>query len=311
MHESGLDAVEPATSFHRKTSRYRGSYINITLFLITALSTTAFGVSVVESFGRRQPIQLEGIFNGYSLLWQHDPFFWRGLYFSIPLLVILLAHEFGHYIASRRSHVDATLPYFLPSPLLLGTFGAFIRIRSPIFSRKQLFDIGISGPVAGFAVLLPVLLYGVSHSKPLPVGAADGAVILGTPLVMRVAELIAFGTTPQHMTWHPFAVAAWAGLLATAINLIPMGQLDGGHILYAVLGDRWHRIVSTALIIVLAGLGFIYWAWWIWAVAAFFLGRRHPLVYDKRPVERGRVVLSVAGLAIFVLSLVVVPVVIR
>jgi membrane-associated protease RseP (regulator of RpoE activity) len=201
------------------------------------------------------------------------------------------------------------LPYFLPSPMLFGTFGAFIRIRSPIYSRKSLFDIGIAGPLAGFVVLLPFLIAGVCMSRVVPGIATRGPFVFGTPVALRLIEWMRFPhASPAGISLHPMAMAAWAGLLATAFNLLPMGQLDGGHILYAVFGQRGHRIISTSVIAALALLGFLYWPWWFWGAVMFFLGRRHPLVYDSTPVSRTRVMLSAVALLIFLLSFSVVPV---
>lgn len=292
----------------RRLFRNQGWILNALLFLATFLSTTAFGMSVTMSFHAARPLALDGIFAGYVALWHGDPRFWHGLYFSLPLLAILLSHELGHYIACRRNGVDATLPFFLPSPVLLGTMGAFIRIKSPIYSRKELFDIGVSGPVAGFIVLLPFLFVGSAWSRPIHGGIGPDTFSLGLPLAMRAAERLTLGAIPSTCALHPFAVAAWAGLLATAMNLIPMGQLDGGHILYAAAGERWHRWFSFLFLAVLVGLGFMYRAWWFWAVVMFFLGRRHPLVYDRAPIEKARVALAVVAALLFAISIVVVPV---
>lgn len=284
-------------------------WVSLFLFLLTLVTTTVFGFALVESFSRGQPFDLDRLVAAYTRLAHHDPALWSGLYFSVPLLLILLAHEFGHYFLCARWEVDASPPYFLPSPMLFGTFGAFIRIRSPIYTRESLFDIGISGPVAGFVVLLPFLMAGLWMSHVSPGIASQSPFVFGTPLAIRLLELVRFpGVAPGAIVLHPMAMAAWAGLLATAFNLLPMGQLDGGHILYAVSGQRGHRLISTGLIIVLALLGFLYWPWWFWAAVMFFFGRRHPLVYDQTPVSKGRFILAVVALGLFVLSISVVPV---
>jgi membrane-associated protease RseP (regulator of RpoE activity) len=205
--------------------------------------------------------------------------------------------------------VDASLPYFLPSPTLFGTCGAFIRIRSPIYTRKGLFDIGIAGPIAGFLILLPFLAAGVFLSRRMPPGAGAPEFVLGAPIILRVLEWMFFGVTdPAKILLHPIALAAWVGLLATAMNLIPLGQLDGGHIVYALVGERWHRILSISVVGVLALLGFLYRPWWFWALITFFFLRRHPLVYDRAPLRRGRIALAIAALLIFTLSVSIVPV---
>ncbi|HMF74358.1 MAG TPA: site-2 protease family protein [Bryobacteraceae bacterium] len=293
--------------------RPRRWWLNALLFLLTLLSTTIFGSAAVRSFEAGQALDLDGVWESYQRFAHGDASIWSGLYFSTPLLLILLTHELGHYVKCRMLRVDASLPYFLPSPTLFGTLGAFIRIRSPIYTRRGLFDIGIAGPIAGFIMLAPFLLAGVFLSRPVPPGLPDGSLegpfVLGAPLILRLFEWLRFGAIdPARILLHPMALAGWVGLLATAMNLIPMGQLDGGHIVYALVGERWHRIVSTSIIGVLVLLGFLYWPWWLWAGVAFFLLRRHPLVYDRSPLSRGRIVLAVAALLIFVLSLSIVPV---
>jgi membrane-associated protease RseP (regulator of RpoE activity) len=191
---------------------------------------------------------------------------------------------------------------------LLGTLGAFIAIRSPIYQRRGLFDIGISGPVAGFAVLLPFLFVGVGNSRACPGAGAHGVFSFGAPALLRVLEAWRFpGASPHDICLHPMAMAAWAGLLATAINLLPVGQLDGGHILYATLGARWHTVVSRVVVGLMALAGFFYWPWWIWAVGMFFF-RHHPLIYDAEPLGKRRRLLAAAAVILFLLSFSIVPV---
>jgi membrane-associated protease RseP (regulator of RpoE activity) len=222
--------------------------------------------------------------------------------------LILLSHEMGHYVACRRWRVEATLPFFLPSPTLLGTLGAFIRIPSPIYSRRGLFDIGVSGPIIGFIVLLPVLAIGVWMSKIVPGVNAAGTLVFGTPLLLRLFEAVRFpGVAVQSVALHPIAVEGWAGLLATALNLLPAGQLDGGHIVYALGGEFAHKIVSRIVLLLLLGLGFFWPAWWLWAILLFFF-RRHPLIYDVEPLGGRRTMLAGFALAILIVSLAVVPV---
>jgi membrane-associated protease RseP (regulator of RpoE activity) len=283
-------------------------WANVTCIVLTVITTTLFGSALVASFGHDQPLNPDLVWQAYRRFLQGDPSIWVGLEFSIPLLVILLAHELGHYLECRRWQVDATWPYFLPSPSLFGTFGAFIRLKSPILTRVSLFDIGIAGPLAGFAVLLPFLIVGValSHANP---AVQPGPFFFGSPLVLQILERVFFPHMPSaHILLHPMAMAAWAGLLATAINLLPVGQLDGGHIVYATLGPRVHRIVSSAFVLLLAIFGFWYWTWWVWSVVLFFLGRRHPLVYDRTPIPVNRWPLVVVVCLVFLLSFSVVPV---
>ena len=287
----------------------RRGWLHLLLLVLTLLTTTVFGFALVQSFSSRQPFNPDLLVAGYFHLAVLDPALWKGLVFSGPLLLILLVHELGHYLACRVWGVDSSLPYFLPSPTLLGTFGAFIRLRSPIYSRKSLFDIGAAGPLAGFAMLLPLLFVGVSMSRIVPGIGLRSPIVLGNPIILRFAERLWFGdVSPVNISLHPLAVAAWAGLLATAINLLPVGQLDGGHIVYAALGIGWHRRLSIVSIGVLAILGFFYWPWWIWAVILFFFGRRHPLVYDRTPLPPARMALAALSLLLLLLSSSVVPV---
>lgn len=282
-------------------------WLHVVLFALTLVTTTVFGFALAGSFSRGRALNEDLIFDGYTRL-VHGQDIWTGLAYSIPLLLILLAHEFGHYVTCRRWNVDASLPYFGPSPTLLGTVGAFIRIRSPIYSRRSLFDIGVSGPLAGFALLLPFLLAGVLMSHVVHGLQADASLAFGTPLLLRAAEEMRFpGVPAADISLHPMAMAAWAGLLATAINLLPVGQLDGGHISYAVLGARAHRAVSLALLGALVVCGFLYWPWWLWASVMFFF-RRHPLIYDEESLGTGRRALGLAALLLFVVSICIVPV---
>jgi hypothetical protein len=306
--------LEPIHETARSRTGFGWWWLNALLFALTLVTTTIFGAALAESFAAARAFDLDLLWENYLRFFHGtvnhgDVSLWVGLGFSGPLLLILLAHEFGHFIACRRWRVDASLPYFIPSPSLFGTWGAFIRIRSPIYSRRGLFDIGISGPIAGVVMLAPFLAAGVLLSRELPPGAAPQSLVLGTPLALRLLEWIRFGSVePSRILLHPMAVAGWAGLLATAMNLLPIGQLDGGHILYAAAGERWHRIVSRASVAVLALLGFLYWPWWIWAVLLFFLFRRHPLVYDERALPAGRGVLCAVAVLLFLLSLSIVPI---
>lgn len=301
------------------------------LLLLTLITTTAFGTGfyystrtdVVTNLVADPAWMLLG-YPGQFLtamidipvtVWSTPDLLRAGLSFSLPLLLILLSHELGHFFACRRHGVACTLPYFLPAPLLLGTFGAFIRIRSRIGSRAQLFDIGAAGPVAGFLVLLPFLFFGVAQSRYSPILEIDPAIggnlllVPGqSPLLFGLMRLFhgepAAGTA---VDYHPFALAAWVGLFVTALNLIPMGQLDGGHILYS-LSPRVYRSLRPALLVILVLLGLWWKGWWLWFGLLLLLARRHPPVI--RPGERlGRTrrLLAVATLAIFALVFTPVP----
>ncbi len=235
-----------------------------------------------------------------------------GLPFSITLLAILLAHEFGHFLLAERYGVYATLPYFIPAPTFIGTFGAVIRIKSPIRSRKALFDIGIAGPIAGFLVAVPVLFWGLALSKPMPASAADSALQFGYPLIFTVVNHILAPFT-QHaaplgaLYLHPIAVAAWVGMFATALNLLPGGQLDGGHITYAV-SPRAHKWVTRACILALLVVGKFWPGWWLWAVILAFTGMRHPNVPPWPGIGTSRRWLSILAAVMLALTFVLAPV---
>jgi hypothetical protein len=286
-------------------------WVNVLLFVLTFGTTTAYGAAISQAFYSGHPFTGDLIWSGYSLILQRDPFIWRGLLFSIPLLFILSAHEWGHYIACRRWNVTATLPFFLPSPLLLGTFGAFIRIKSPIYQRKSLFDIGVSGPIAGFIVLVPILGIGIALSRLVPSVQSSGDLVYGTPLLLRVAEWIRFpASSTSDIALHPFVHAAWGGLLATAINLLPIGQLDGGHILYALLGPM-HKNLSRVFVLILIPMGFFSLSWLLWAVLLLILGIRHPLIYDSAPLDNSRKLVAAFALLILIVSMSLTPVRLR
>lgn len=292
---------------HRPPQRY---WLHAVLLLLTLLTTTMVGVGLMQSFERNQPFNFDLTFDGYVAMW-HDPsFLLDGLPFSITLLAIYLAHEMGHYLTARYYRVDVTLPFFLPAPTLIGTFGAFIRIRSAILSKRVLFDIGIAGPLAGFALLLWPMAVGVSMSKVIPGIAAHGDLIFGTPLILRLFEWVQFPGVPEaNIYLHPVARAAWVGLLATALNLLPIGQLDGGHILHAFLGERT-RLLSRIFVALLIPLGVLTrtYSWFVWAALLFFFGLRHPSTYDPRPLGRTRNWLGFAALIILIVSFMAAPV---
>jgi len=282
-------------------------FLALLLLLLSVWTTCAAGSRMAYNFVNNLPafrFEEDGLAMFAAFL---DPAaLWAGLAFSLPLIVILLAHELGHYFACQYYQLEATLPYFLPVPTFIGTFGAFIRIRSIIYSRTVLFDVGIAGPIAGFVVLLPFLFYGVWLSKVSP-AAAQGDLIFGTPLVLQFFEGIFFpGIAPEAIYLHPMARAAWVGVFATALNLLPIGQLDGGHIVYALAGP-WARKVSLAAIALLVPMGYFYPPWWGWAVALYFLGRRHPQIFDLTPLDGRRRLFAGLALLIFVVSFMVAP----
>ena len=281
---------------------------HILLFLLTVATTTLVGAEHFRAFsidfGARgaDPVSWGTILNG--------------LWYSASILAILGAHEFGHYYACRYYRVDASLPYFLPAPLpLTGTLGAFIRIRQTIPGKRELFDIGIAGPIAGFLVAVPVLLVGMSLSRvaPLPPNTS-GFVELGEPLLFKAIAYLFYGTPPEgySINMHPMAFAAWFGLLATALNLFPIGQLDGGHISYAVLG-RASTFVTLITVAALIGLTFVSSSWLVWTVLTVVMlvtfGPRHPKTIDEDiPLDRPRLWLAVAAAVMFIVCFTPAPI---
>jgi membrane-associated protease RseP (regulator of RpoE activity) len=237
-----------------------------------------------------------------------------GIQLVVGLLGILLAHEMGHYLTARHYGVDATLPFFIPFPVpgmsLVGTLGAFIRIRAPIPHRKALFDIGVAGPLAGFAVCLPVLWLGILQARVMPADHGDGGLMLGEPLLFQWMSRLVHGPIPSDMTLMlgPLGLAAWFGLFVTALNLMPIGQLDGGHVTFSLLRERARRISIVGSWVAVA---LVYFGpnWILWAILLRVLGRRHPSTLDDdAPVGRGRVWVGLLALAVFVVCFVPDPI---
>ena len=283
--------------------------LHVSLFLATLLTTTIVGVGLAHSYWRHEPVDLDASLRLFIDFPKHPAVLLDGLSFSLPLLMILLAHEMGHYLTCLRYGIDASLPYFLPAPTLIGTLGAFIRIRSPIYTKLALFDVGISGPLAGFIVLLPVMAIGVANSTVVPGIGNRGDFVFGTPAILRVFEWIFFPGTPvADIYLHPMARAAWVGILATALNLLPIGQLDGGHILYSFIGNR-HKLLSKIFVAALVPIAiFFSWSWLVWAVLLFIFGLKHPVIFDASKLDSTRFWLGWLALAIFLLSFTLAPI---
>jgi membrane-associated protease RseP (regulator of RpoE activity) len=266
-------------------------YFNIGLFLITLFTTIVAGAL-------QQGIDL------LSTPWD----LWQGIPFSFTLMIILASHEFGHYFMSVNRGVHVTLPYFIPAPSFIGTFGAFIRIKSPIMDRRTLLDIGVAGPIAGFIVAVPVLFAGLMLSER---GAAvsEKGMEIGSSLLFSLMSWIVFGRLPDgvDIMLHPIAFSGWIGLLVTSFNLLPIGQLDGGHIAYAVIG-RKQRVLAKVVIIILLILGLTGWlGWLIWALILLIMKLGHsPVVYDWVPLDAGR--RAIGWIAMFILVLTFTPV---
>lgn len=307
--EPGNGAGRRAYFWQRRAGRRRYG-VHLLLVVLTLITTSAMGERLALNFRSNRPaFDFERDLAALGDLWAQP---WRivdGLPFSLTLLMILLAHELGHYLACAYYRVDATLPYFLPAPTFIGTLGAFIRIRSPIYSKRMLFDIGIAGPLAGFVVLLPALAIGLAYSKVIPGIAQRGDLVFGTPPLQWLLERLIFPGVPSSDIYlHPVARAAWVGLFATALNLLPIGQLDGGHILYSLAGDR-HRLLSRLFVLALLPIGYFYWeGWLVWAVLLLLFGMRHPSIYDPTPMDEGRRRLAWLALAVFLLCFTVAPI---
>jgi membrane-associated protease RseP (regulator of RpoE activity) len=240
----------------------------------------------------------------------HTGLLWQGVAFSVSLLAILTAHESGHYIACRRYGVDATLPFFIPAPplFLAGTFGAFIKIRSSIPSRRALFDIGVAGPLAGFVVAVPVAVIGILLSHPAP-PAPDGAIIFNDPLLFRLLAKVLGVHLDVNNAGNSFYFAAWIGLLVTSLNLMPVGQLDGGHATFSLFGGRAHKLIGTLAFVTMATLAVLGWMWhrapsgFLYAVLlAVMLRIPHPQAGDGRErLGRARILVAVLTLLVFIL----------
>lgn len=244
-----------------------------------------------------------------------------GLWFSLPLIAILLAHELGHYFAARRYLLDTSPPYFIPVPLFpwfIGTLGAFIRLRTILSDRRQLLDVGAAGPLAGFVIAVPVLWWGLAHSPPeTGVLSSTGLVVylgfpieLGNSLVTLALRHLA-GVSDTTLALHPVGFAGWFGMFVTMLNLLPIAQLDGGHILYSAL-PRWHSRAAFVFWGVIAVLGYFFWiGWGLWAVLILLLSRGrlgHPPVLDGyRPLPRSRRWLLLGALALFIVTFAPVP----
>ena len=289
---------------NRQPARGERLWLHALLLILTLFTTTIVGAQLAANFDQNLPaFQFEEEFDFFFTLWKNPELLLAGLPFSVTLLSILLAHEFGHYFTCGFHSIDASLPYFLPAPTLIGTFGAFIRIRAPIFSRRDLFDVGVAGPLAGFVVLVPALGFGLALSKVLPGIANQGDLTFGTPPLLWLAMQAVFpGVPASDIYLHPVARAAWIGIFATALNLLPIGQLDGGHILYTFVGPL-HRRLSQAFAVALIPLGYFFWTGWIlWAAFFLLTGSRRPAIIDDSPIGPGRSRLAFIAALIFFLS---------
>ena len=305
----------PSTTRERDVSMPRARF-HLMLFGLTCLTTTITGMAwwaqgQIKPTGVLEPITwaMTETANG------HFHALANGLLFTFALLGILGAHEFGHYFACRYYGVRATLPFFIPAPPMitfLGTFGAVIKIKSPITRRRALFDIGIAGPLAGFALALPASVIGLWVAQDGGQPEAGSTVFYDPPLFRLLGPLL---HAPSMTTWNPMLWAAWGALLITALNLFPVGQLDGGHVLYAIAGRKIHKWVSVGTSLAIASLAIVAFVWygspiWIlWTVVLFFLTKvGHPPITDEEPLGIVRTVLAVVAVIVFLLSFMWLPI---
>jgi membrane-associated protease RseP (regulator of RpoE activity) len=297
--------------------------VHFWLFLLTLLTTLAAGAMLQGV----DPFDTDYIGGWLPLpTWIDGRALWVGAPFALPFLAILLCHETGHYLAARRHRIPVTPPYFLPMPpwlSLVGTMGAFIRIKGPTVRRSVLFDVGAAGPYASFVLSIPVLLIGLALSE-----SASGRTDLATPFFVRFAgetvwlgnsallQLLgpfffpAFGSEPVLL--HPLAFAGWLGLFVTALNLMPLGQLDGGHILYSLWDHAGQERAARLFVLLLLPLGLLWWGWWVWGGAALLVNRgrlRHPPVLQPAvPLDARRSALARSAIAMFFLTLPPLPI---
>jgi membrane-associated protease RseP (regulator of RpoE activity) len=277
-------------------ARASNPWINLVLFIVTVLSVVLMGALNEGANPLANPASLAA-----------------GVPFAFTLLAILGTHEFGHYFAARHHKVAVTLPYFIPMPLsFVGTFGAFIQLRSPVRNRNQLFDVGVAGPLAGLIVTIPLLLYGLAQSPVQALPAGGPYMLEGNSLLYLAAKYLVHGQIlPAHgldVMLHPIAFAAWFGLLVTAFNLLPVGQLDGGHVIFTLIGDKI-RYIGALFIVAVLLMGALLWqGWYIWAILIFLLGIGHPPpLNDITPLSGKRKLLAVLTILIFVLVFVPIP----
>jgi membrane-associated protease RseP (regulator of RpoE activity) len=324
MSEIIPPSASPTEDFYRPVPVYvvqrpkRRLWLHVLLLFLTIFTTLVVGARMQDNFQHDLPAfsMNDDALPFFPLRWmlQQPSRILLGIPFSATLMLILLAHEMGHYLYCRHYGVNATLPFFIPAPTLIGTLGAFIRIRSPIRSRAALFDIGIAGPIAGFTVALAVLFVAMPYSRLVAPGLTGSEIELGYPLIFRLVWKILplaqlkSGTNALHgVYFHPTAIAAWVGMFATALNLLPGGQLDGGHIVFAI-APRAHKLVSRFTILVLIPMALYFWAGWlIWAILLRISGMRHPMVAEWPEVTGFRRWLAVLALVMLAVTLAPAP----
>ena len=304
------EAAEPATlPSPAGPGKFRRIGLPVLLLCASFLTTTANGARFMQNFlAGLPPVVRESDLWPWPWLLRHPNMFASGLAFSGTLLTILLIHEFGHYFACRWHRIEATLPWVLPAPTLSGTAGAIIQLRSRIPTRDALMDVGFYGPLSGYAASSLAILVGFSLSHPVAANAPVSIIRFGgEPLTIRLMHGLLAHWNPSipafdHLAPHPILIAGWIGLFITSLNLVPGGQLDGGHILYAI-SPRLHQMVTRALPFALLVGGVVSWAGWLlWGAFLLLPAMRHPQVAIDPPITRRRLILAGIGLALLLLS---------
>jgi membrane-associated protease RseP (regulator of RpoE activity) len=289
-------------------------WLHALLVLATVFTTLVVGARMQFNFLHNLPLLSAGTetLPFFPLGWvlQNPARLLLGVPFAGALLIVLLAHEMGHYYYCMKYGVYATLPFFIPAPTLIGTMGAFILIRSPIRTRSDLFDIGIAGPIAGFVLSVVTLIASIFLSKPMAPGMAASDIQIGYPLIFHFAHWLGpHSAIPlDRLQMHPIGIAAWVGMFATALNLLPGGQLDGGHIVFS-LWPRAHRWISMLSLIGLILLGYFgrWQGWWVWGVLLFLSGLRHPRVSPWPGLDGKRKLLALGALAMLIVTIAISP----
>ena len=295
------------------------------LFLLTFATTTFAGIVIAAPDINAPEPELSGILSYIfyvpdyylrivgallSFAIAHPIVLSQGLAFAVSLLTILMAHEMGHYLACRYYGVDATLPFFIPAPplFLAGTFGAFIKMKSPIPSRRALFDIGLAGPLAGFVMLLPIALVGILTLQVAPTPATASVIIFNDPLLFRIIARVT-GRNLVDAVPNPYYMAAWIGLLVTSLNLMPVGQLDGGHGTFAAFGPRAHKLLGRLAFVIMAAIALLGYVWhgspsgFLYTILlAIMLKVRHPAPEEMEPLGSARIIVAIITLIVFALS---------
>src|SRR5439155_4954885 len=223
----------PAEILFEQAPEQKFPWLNIALFILTCVSTSIVGTVLMAGFTNSLG---SGLRDFTREIWRTPSLLITGLPFSLAIMAILLAHEMGHYLTCRYYGIQATLPYFIPAPTIVGTMGAFIRIKSPIQHRAALLEVGIAGPIAGFVLAIPTLIIALAKSGYITPNPSGSGILLGEPIIFKAMEALMGKTPPPGMmiNLHPIGIAAWFGFFATALNLLPVGQLDGGHVSYAI-----------------------------------------------------------------------------